>query len=55
VYKNVKINVCNEDGEILFSKRKAKAAPGEMESLVLKKELLERAKELKFELEEMDR
>ncbi len=55
VYKNVKINVCNEDGEILLSKRKAKVAPGEMESLVLKKELLEHAKELKFELEEMDR
>lgn len=50
VFKNVKINVYN-DNELLFTKKKAKIAPGEMESVLLKKELLEKASELKFELE----
>ena len=50
VYKNVKINV--SDGEkIVFSKKKPKVAPGEMESITLKQELFENVKELKFELE----
>ena len=52
-YKNVKFNVYNQAGEVVFSKRKPKAAPGEMESLVLKKALLESVEELKFELEEV--
>lgn len=50
VYKNVKINV--SDGEkVVFSKKKPKVAPGEMESITLKQELFENAEELKFELE----
>lgn len=50
VFENVKINVCSEK-ELLFSKKKVKAAPGEMESIVLKKEQLENVSELRFELE----
>ena len=50
VMKNVKINVY--DGEtLLLSRKKQKVAPGEMEKLTLKKELLESAKSLKFSLE----
>ena len=52
VYRNVNICVYNEKGEKLLSKRKLKAAPGEMESILLKKELLEHADELRFVLEE---
>ena len=50
VYKNVKINV--KDGEnVVFSKKKPKVAPGEMESVTLKQELFEGITDLKFELE----
>ncbi len=52
IYKNVKVNV--SDGEnILFSKKRVKVAPGEMESVTLKKEIFANAKELYFSLEEM--
>lgn len=51
VYHNVTINVYNEKKEKVFSRRKLKAAPGEMENVVLKKELLEGVGELHFELE----
>lgn len=50
VYKNVKINVYGDEG-ILFSRKKVKVAPGEMESIILKKEMLTNTKELRFELE----
>ena len=52
IYKNVKVNV--SDGEkIIFSKKRVKVAPGEMESVTLKKEIFANAKELYFSLEEM--
>ena len=51
VYRNVKINVYNGE-ELILSKKKAKVAPGEMESVKLKKEMLENCKELAFKLEE---
>ena len=50
IYKNVKINVYNGK-QLLLSVKKAKVAPGEMESLRLKKELLEGVQELKIVLE----
>ena len=51
IYKNVTVRVT--DGEnVLLSKKRVKVAPGEMESVTLKKEMLENAKELYFSLEE---
>ena len=50
VYKNVKINVYSDQG-LIFSRKKVKVAPGEMESIVIKKDLLADTKELRFELE----
>ncbi|MBQ2811745.1 MAG: FAD-dependent oxidoreductase [Clostridia bacterium] len=52
IYKNVMIKVSDGDN-VLLSKKKIKVAPGEMESVTLKKEMLENAKELYFSLEEM--
>ncbi|MBE7029845.1 MAG: pyridine nucleotide-disulfide oxidoreductase [Ruminococcaceae bacterium] len=51
VYKNVKVCVMRED-EIVYTKKRPKVAPGEMESIVLKKELFDGAEELNFVLEE---
>ncbi len=53
IYHNVSINVYNEQHEKIFSKRKLKAAPGEMENILLKADILSEAKELYFELEVM--
>ncbi len=50
VFKNVKINVYDEN-KLIFSKKKAKVAPGEMESIILKKDSFVGGKELKFEME----
>lgn len=50
VYKNVKIHVYDGDN-LIFSKKKIKVAPGEMESIQLKKESLAQAKSLRVELE----
>jgi len=50
VFRNVKINVYSGD-KVVFSKKKAKVAPGEMESIKLTKEMLTGASELYFELE----
>lgn len=50
VYKNAKINI-TKNGELIMSKKKAKLAPGEMESIVIKKDLLGDAKVLEFGLE----
>ena len=51
VYRNVKISVY--DGEkLVFSKKKQKVAPGEMEAVKLKSEVFTEAKALKFVLEE---
>lgn len=52
VYRNVKINVIS-NGEVILSKKKPKVAPGEMETVLLKKDMLENVSELRFELEEM--
>ena len=51
VYRNVKINVYNGD-ELIFSKKKAKVAPGEMESIKLACDKFKDASELMFKLEE---
>ena len=50
-YRNVKIHVVSS-GKRIYSVGRAKAAPGEMESIRLKKELLEGVSELRVELEE---
>ncbi len=50
VYKNVNILVKNNDN-IIIKKKKAKVAPGEMETVILKKEQLKDINELSFELE----
>lgn len=51
VFRDVKINVYSEDG-LIFSGKKAKVAPGEMETITLSGEQLKQAAELRFELEE---
>lgn len=50
VFKNVTINIYDGENKI-FSKKKMKAAPGEMESIKLKAEDFRGAEKLKFELE----
>ena len=50
VFCNVHINVYNGE-KLIYSKKKKKAAPGEMESIVLKKEIFAGAEELYFALE----
>ena len=52
VYRNVNITVKNGD-KTVFSKKKNKVAPGEMESIRLKADALESASELMLELEEV--
>lgn len=51
-YCNVKIHVVSE-GKRIYSVGRPKASPGEMESIRLKKELLQGISELKIELEEL--
>ena len=51
VYHDVTICVYDEKGEKVFSRKKLKVAPGEMESIVLKAGVLEGVKELHFALE----
>ncbi len=50
-YRNVKINILDGD-RLLHSVRRPKAVPGEMESILLKKELLGDFPEIRLELEE---
>ena len=52
VFRNVRINIKNGD-KTVFSKKKNKLAPGEMESIRLKADALEDASELMLELEEV--
>lgn len=52
VYKNVKIRVADGD-TLLLSKKRQKVAPGEMESITLTGEQLDKVKELSFSLEVM--
>lgn len=51
IYHNVTINVYDDKQEKVFSRKKLKMAPGEMESIVLKSAAFENAAELHFELE----
>ncbi len=51
VYRNVKVSVYSGD-TLVYSKKRAKVAPGEMESVTLKQSVLEGATELLFKLEE---
>ena len=53
VYRNVKIEVLNGE-EVLISKKKQKVAPGEMESILLKREMLENSEELMIRLKEAE-
>lgn len=50
VFRNVKINVY-KNGEAVYSKKKVKVAPGEMESIKLTKDMFAGTDELSFELE----
>ena len=52
VYQNVQVRV-TDGQQVLFSRRRRKVAPGEMESVTLKGELLAPGQELFFSLEEM--
>ena len=51
IYRNVKIRVYSND-KVIFEQKKLKTAPGEMESIILKKDLLENSGELILKLEE---
>ena len=51
VFRKVKVNIRNENGDIVFSKSRTKVVPGEMEVAELKKEQFKGAKELFMELE----
>lgn len=51
IYKNIIIKV-SDGNNTLLSKKKVKVAPGEMESITLKKEIFENVNELYFSLEE---
>ncbi len=50
VFRNVKVNVY-KNGEAVYSKKKIKVAPGEMESIKLTKDMFKDTNELSFELE----
>ncbi len=52
VYRNVKVNVYDGD-TLVYSKKRAKVAPGEMESVALNKDALCGVTELLFKLEEV--
>jgi hypothetical protein len=52
IYSNVKIKIKSHD-KVIYEKKKAKVAPGEMETITLKKELLSNITNLHFELEEL--
>ena len=53
VYKNAAIKVRNGEKEI-FSRKKAKMTPGEMENITLKAQDFAGAQKLTFELEESE-
>lgn len=52
VYRNVAINVLSGD-KVVYSVKKLKAAPGEMEKITLKANLLENTEELKLEVQQL--
>ena len=51
VFHNVTINVYDDKNNKVFSRKKLKVAPGEMENILLKSSILEGVQELHFELE----
>ena len=51
VFHNVTINVYDDKDNKVFSRKKLKVAPGEMENILLKSSILEDVKELRFEME----
>ena len=51
IYTNVVINVLDGD-KVVYSVKKRRVAPGEMECILLKKDVITGAKELRFELSE---
>jgi len=51
VFHNVTINIYNDQDKKVFSKKKLKVAPGEMENILLKSSVLEGTQELRLELE----
>lgn len=51
VYRNVKINVYNQKGEVVLSKKKPRVAPSEMETVAIKADALKGAEKLRFEME----
>ncbi len=51
VYRNVKINVYNQKGEVVLSKKKPRVAPSEMETVTIKADALKGAEKLRFEME----
>lgn len=51
VFHNVTINLYDEKENKVFSRKKLKVAPGEMENILLKSSVLEGVQELRFELE----
>ena len=50
MYQNVRVNVTAGD-KVILSKKRPKVAPGEMESVTIKGELLENVTELRVSLE----
>lgn len=51
VFRNVTIKVVDNNGSVVYSRKKPKVAPGEMESITLKPEAFNGASDLSFELE----
>ena len=51
VYRNVKINVYNQNGELVLSRKKPRVAPSEMETVTLRADMLKGAEKLRFEME----
>ena len=51
VFRNVTIKVVDNNGNVVYSRKKPKVAPGEMESITLKPDAFNGASDLSFELE----
>ena len=51
VYRNVTVKVADQNGRVVFSRKRLKVAPGEMESITLTPEQFANATELHFALE----
>ena len=51
VFRDVTVKVTDDRGNVIYSRKKPKVAPGEMESVTLKPEAFAGAAELEFALE----